>query len=785
MWGRGETRGSWALLVALAACTGPANELSPSPAQPLDGGPATGLEALTGVGTVPYRTLLRATNRFGASVERDPVSVVVGGASSTVSFDGFGFAGVTLDAPGTYEVEPSGGVAGTAHVVASTWPGLGYHPAWLAPIPETTDLLSATDGFVGRAGAELWWTGGATPAHRVFAADEELLGARMVNVDVDGVLDLVTWTSKEVYLLRGRAGGGFAWGTGYLAPGLSVAGADVADLSSDNLPDLAIAWIGSDGGGVLDVWEGDGLFGFAAAEPRAVDGRPVDLQIDDATGEGVPQVTVLLSDNTWSRFIRGAELQYIPLGPYFPVSVVVPPESTLARVGDVNRDEGAEIGVATPFVAGQARSLWLVDVALDGLGCAVGQPGSQCQVQPRQVAPGGAFTYTAGHTADPYRDDLFLLTENRELHAYTRPNNLSPDLAHGVVGTFPAFGPIAAADPNHDGVSDLVIAGPTTWRQWIGQPANLQLWRPRPTDQTFVREGALPWWAPIETDGDPDTLEFAIATSEEGEGTYFRLVQYDLLLGGRAETVSSRPLGSGGPTDLAACGTDVYLVTGGQLVAVDLTDPTRPVVVGPVGNNATRLACGAGPGGSRVAVLEGGTVVLRNQQLAQVSSVPAAGAVDVELLDLGGATLDVRTCDTPGCGVAAWSWGPGQRSVVVGDETSLRVVEGPGSGTVLGGFGRPTAVDLDEDGHEDLVAFSTTGLVTLHRSTGEGVAPAELFHSPLPLIGTVWLFDADFDGWLDPFVVDPNMDLVYTHLPDGGATTTPSDTGLPADTGSP
>ncbi len=61
--------------------------------------------------------------------------------------------------------------------------------------------------------------------------------------------------------------------------------------------------------GLLDVWKGDGLFGFTAAEPRDIETAPTDIAVGDNTGEGMNQITMTHDDGTWSRYIAGNENQ--------------------------------------------------------------------------------------------------------------------------------------------------------------------------------------------------------------------------------------------------------------------------------------------------------------------------------------------------------------------------------------------------------------------------------------------------------------------------------------------
>lgn len=775
--------GGVAPLLALCACEGATRQLVPSPAEQVEGGAATGVEAISGVGLAPYRALVRATNRFGAGVETEPISVIVNGSTVTVGFDGFGFGGVVLDDPGSYSVEPAGGTAVEVSVLQTDWPGLPYPPAWTAPVADADQLVAVTGGVVAMKGSELWWAGPTTGPHRVLRTEDPLVGVAAVQIDVDGVTDLLAWTANEAYLLRGRSGGGFGWGTAFHALGLTLAGADVADLSGDNLPDLAMAWTAGDGSGVLDIWEGDGLMGFVPAEPRDLSSRPTSLQVGDATGEGLPQVTVMLDDGSWNRFVHAADLQYIPIGPFFPSSILAPRDAAFLPMEDMNRDDGDEILLANPRVSGTGRTLWLIDMAIDHNACDDGSATAICTTSFTQLDLPTAAWLSDGDVDGDLLDDLWVLNEDRTLELYKSEPDLGTSLllAHAVVGPVTGPGPIAVSDVDRDGTADLWVAGSSIWRQWLGVLTGdpRTIWAARSPEPEFVREATHPWFARAEFDSDPSTIEFGATTTEDGK-TVFKVLQY-VPGSGRATSLSSREFATGEiPTDLAVCGSVAFLALGGQLYEIDATDPFHPVVSPPVGSGVTRLACGPGPSGSVVATLTNGQVVLRDRNLASVGTSPAANAKDIELVDLGGNTREVRTCATDGCGIAVVHL-DGDPIVVFGDEVTMQLESGGGGSPVLDGAGRPLVGDIDHDGHEDVIGVASSGLITLHRSTGGRLGQAELLNATVPWTGTVLLMDGDDDGWDDLMTVDPAGDLVFYPSVSGPAST-PGDTG---DTGTP
>lgn len=755
-------RGGWpAALAVLAGCTGEGETLAPSPAEIVDGSTVAGFEPLAGAGVGPYRAQLRSLNPWGVPVPAKDVSVVVDGESRLVSLDNLGYGGVAVSGTGAHTVEVDG-VTATVHVFASGWPGVGGSTAFVPPITPGA-VLGVTGGVVGWSGAEVWFVGDDMPAHRVLKADADLLGVRALEVDVDGRTDLVAWTSSQVFVLRGHTGGGFGWGTSFRARGLTVAGVDAGDLTGDRIPDLAIAWVQPDGRGVLDVWEQVGVFRFEAAEPRNMPGKPTSITVADANADGIAQVTALHDDGTWSRYLRGAEKQYIPVGPSLPQALLIPPGAVLERCGDANGDAAAEVVVASPPTPDQPRDFWFLDIDTDPLECEAGLPGAQCLTEYVSVEGLlGGDAVCADANADAV-DELWLWDREAGLRLYA----FDPftDSFRTEVLDFPfGSGPFDASDRDGDRTADPVVATDRAWSQWYGAPPTEAegIWSVRRELSLHVRDDVTTPFARTETDGDPATVEW-VTTTATGTATYLRVVQYVPLAGG-APILGGTELADTAVavTDVAVCGTNAYAVAGGEVVRVDLTDPLAPAVAARSGAAVERVACGSGPAGASVVTVDAaGTAELRNQALAVVATADGTFG-DAAFADLGDGPETIG-CEPVGCRVAAWDSGAGVY-VASGDADTLTLAL-DGVDTPLPGAGEPQVVDLDGDGRPDLAAWDPARRrLTVVRSDGSGITPPVLVNLTGTYTHVAWA-DGDGDGVPDLFGTDPEgEDLVHTVL---------------------
>jgi len=714
--------------------------------------------------------------------------LLLDGAPITVEFDGQGYGAVEVAIPGTVEVTDPEGNAVSVHAVAAEWKGLGLHRAWPSPVGVVEHGAAALTGGVAAIGPAVWWVGDGAPPHVVLRAEDDILGLRRRHVDVDGVPDMVAWTGSTVFVLRGRAGGGMGWGAALVASGYTVGGADVGDLSGDELPDLAVAWVAEDGSGVVDVWVGNGLFGFRAAEPRTVSGRPRALGLADASSDERQQATVVFDSGLWERFLLLEAEHLVPIGPGAPDDTLPTDGPELPPAGDVQGDGGDDIVVLGARQSGQPRPIFVFDVLTDAEACDNGDPEAQCATQFIEIVnEPGAEVAVADANADG-NADLLALEENGLLTAvvYDQASKDAGDAAYSKLTMFaaPEAGPLDPFDADRDGFSDLLILGPTTWWRWygVGHGDLDEFWSPRVSPAVEV-ESELFLFTHVSTD--PAETDFVAVHAEAGRNklSTFRIG----VLGDVAERVSTVDLGPAGaiPTDLAVCGLDAWVAIDGDVLRVPIGP--APSVAGRTGTSATRIDCGSGPSGAAAAFLDSGSIWLVDRDVDLIGTpTPAAGALDVAVGDVGDGP-EVRTCSTPGCSIVFFPYGSaGAAAFAIAESQQTVLADAAGTSPPIGGFGDLSITDLDGDGHVDLAALWGEGNVaTVHRSTGEGVGPAEQWLWEIDVVGPISAADGDGDGSSDLFVLDAAGTLWHTLPPPDPVTGDPKTPAGTEDTGAP
>lgn len=742
----------------------------PSPARFVDGAEIDAFEITPAGGAVPHRALVRALNAFGASVESGPREVLVDGVPTEVPFDSFGYGSVELTRVGESTLELDGEVV-LAQTVESDWPGVAMHPAWSVPLADPEHAGATSDGVVAASGSDVWWAGIGLPPHRVLEADAPIRGLRALHIDADGLLDALVWTPSTAYLLRGRVGGGLAFGAAIVADGLEVGGVDVGDVSGDNLPDVVIAWSTPEGAGILDVLEGDGLFRFEPAITRTIEGDPADVVINDATGEGIDQITVLHDTAAdWSRFILGAERQYIPIGPFLPVgNNVFSAESRMIPSGDLDGDGGDEIALVEPRISGNIREAFFFDLLVDVEGCNAQEVGAQCVVEYLPLDESVAGLFTVGDANADGLDDVWILDEEGLLSGLHWSRTTEKYESASIL-QLPAQGPPALADIDADGSIDLSVATDEAWWLWRGEAIEddeRQIWAPRDLGAVQVREALHGLWGFTEIDGNPDSIEIVGFNLTAGD-TLLRVVAYERG-GGRAALIGELEILADAvePDDLKVCGTQAWFTLRGRVYRVDLSDPGNLSVDMSLGDDIVRVDCGEGPGGSDGVLLEaGGRVRYVTAGGAPVNEQLVPGAEDVAL---GQTSAGPRalTCDAEGCDLIFWPYqASGGGMFVISDPGGVR---GNEDGTLIplgGPHGSLTVADVDLDGNPDLlVTQPAAGSIALHRSSGVSVLPVEIWHAGRILAGSADARDGDGDGWPDLWMVDEDGDLKHTLSP--------------------
>ena len=711
------------ILLTIAACKTPEIPLEPPIGEWVkDADEVVSFVVEPAVGAIPATTTVRAVNKYGAAIPSANETFDVGGNSQTVAFDGLGYGVITKSNPGSAEIN-GGEEKEVIFGFDSAWPGFGMLPASEAPVSGTFQAEAVTTGSVVAAGNEIWWAGPGHGGHRVLRADGKILGLQAGHIDVDGVLDAVAWSDSIVYLLRGRVGGGMAWAGAVTTQSYAVGGAAIGELTGDNLPDLVIGWASLDGTSALDVWNGDGLFGFVPAEPRNLPQIPISVSIGDQTGEGRNQITVLNEDATWTRYIGGSEYKYMPIGPNTPEQIAIVTNSTVDSRGDLNNDGAEEMYFLGPLNPSSTRTVFVVDIL-----------GPKIEFLPLNNL---LAAYITKDDADGNGIvDMFILHESNELHSLSFDETSTNVYDPRRLADMPDHGPITLHDiVDANGVPDLFLAGDPIWWWYEGYNAPndvdvfWQLSEPEFDDVTST-EGPF---AIANLDGNPATTELVVFQPVNGD-TFLKIFQYTQ---GDADAVE---LGSVEVSDLgvdaldiSVCDNVAWVVMAGELVRVNMFTPSAPAVTGTMATLGTRVECGTAPSGAAAALLSDGIIQLLDPFLSEISSLNAAGAKDLAIGDLGNGP-EIRTCSDNECTITAWSYGATDAAFAIGTPDDLSTVGAVGN-SVLTGHGRVSTADIDGDGNEDLVATGADGLIT-HITFPPSFTRTCVWQSTIPIVLT-------------------------------------------------
>jgi hypothetical protein len=704
----------WSTIVGLAGCPQGPEALDPVGTwTPPEAGVST--DALPTSGAVPLSVVVRNLDAWGAAVPGAALDVTVGAASESVALDGAGVGVVSVEDVGWTDVSVGSSTAAVFGVEAAT--DLSAPPSGFAPEP-LIEALPVAGGAIGRSATTLWWLpagGRPVPVLRP-PTPRTLEGFAVGHLDEDGLTDAIAWSADTVVVLRGHSLAGLVKQGSIVAANRVVGAATVADADADDVADLAIAWT-SDQQHELEIWRGDGAWGFSVAEPLKLRRHHHSISVGDNTGEGRAQVTLLDDESLfWTRYVVSTD-SWALTGPTFQDQVAFPPGAT-SFSGDYNGDGAQELFIAAPLGTGE-REVQMFDLT----------PNTDAStVQYVRFTPFAAYLALADSDRDG-RDDVWML--NSELDLFQRKRPADEQLQRRVMSST-EHGPIAVRDLTGDDVPEVLVAGPTRLHWTWGGLA--------------IQDGA-DWWVPsepatsfdvglasapvvTELDGDDTTVDVA-ALTDTAAG--LRAVVFALLPGSIPvfTEVGSHVLAANGSdgVDLAVCGARLYALSTTDLVRVDVSGAnlTRG---GRAAGTGQRVACGAGPGGAVVGVLDAGQVRLYDASLSLLTTVPASGAGDLALVD--GA---LATCEGD-CDVVAWDDGTGE--VAVSAETDGLTI---GSDAPIAHVtGRISVQDVDGDGLDDLLVYGDEA-VSVIRATSAGYGLDRVYHTTLALEGPVFAVD--------------------------------------------
>ena len=631
----------------------------------------------------PNGTRVRAVNAQGVAVNGESIALVdVGELTEEVTLDEYGYGWISLATQGT---EPLGGSDAEVHRTAS-WSGLGLLPAVVASDEVPIAAWGATEGALVASSTRLWWV--ESEAHVILdlPETEEILSVIVADIDHEDALDAVVITNRELVFLRGRPGGGMSGGTTMPGPFEAVT---VGDISQDGTADVMISRAGEETA-TLEIWEGNGGFDFRlAASTDAVSFSS--LTVANLVGTGENHLFAKNDTEVREYTSNGTGLREQEFSTYLEFNG----DDQIENLGDHNGDGGDDLLVRPPLLPDGDRSFQIYYVMSD----------EYIYVEAPEHHSAMADVDANG-TPDlawvDFEGDLTLLLLSCDADGCS----LGKHWAAALRG----WGPIAATDADSDARTDLFQAGADAWAWYPPAAVSLRTW-----------EAEVPEAMGLGVFGEVFAMagdEVAVLASTEA-GPELRIYALESATVPQLELTKAIVLEEGGaPIDAAICDEIAWVLLQGSTHRVNMN-------TGAIRSNdnlsATAIACGEGIEGVAAAVLNGTAIYLLDAQVEVLSDQPALGG------DLAFVNSTVVDCGEESCSLAVWPWSDeGESSLVSITEATTTVTLSTGTRALSGG-GQGFVGDLDADGRPDLITAGD-GLVTVHRTTGEGIAPAEQFH---------------------------------------------------------
>ncbi len=725
------------------------------------------------VGIEEIEVPVRLLNRYDASIQGSDLELSLSGttasaASTTVSLDptGYGTLEVSVEEPEAFTVglDSSGdsvvlGDSVECWAVADALPAWDLRPSWMLPaeLGEVTETEPLLEGVVLATELEVWFLGIEPDAqlHRVLTMPDPILELEAVHIDNDGVTDLLVRSVDELVLLRGRPGGGMAWGAGFAAEGLELVGASVDDVDGDTRNDVGFALQGTEGAWLV-IMGGDGAWGFEEIEELrfALDYAVVDIELSQSDADGQAEVALLKSDSVLMRYYWSADGDaWAETYPSTLETHLASPASFLgaADLNGLGADEPILLSHAS---AGVQQSV--IFYTLDG---------DTIQYQKSYQDP---FWSLADLSADLMPDIVSL--EGGELHIiHFATDEGGADFAYHTIGGVyihtgtdadddPETGPIAAGLLDGDRLPDLTMVTDalhlfpgqeveTAWAaidgrwssydlQLLAEPALADL------DEEPGIEAMAGW---VTSYSVPVLRTWSIDPDPHGELPTLNR-HGEILFEDSAE-----------PLDVAITTERVFGLVdfdGTQLVAMTRDDGETWEELGRVAVDGAALVTGSFADDAVLAVISAeGEVSWRDADMVELGtdSLGAYGCVVAADSD-GDGLHELHTGTDAGCELLAVDLdGDGTDEIASASAEGISV-DWAGVTHSLEGTGRLAARDLDGDGQPELLAASG-GRIWLYRAVGEAFVPGSGLHGAT-VLGSIDLGDVTGDGLDDIITTD-------------------------------
>jgi len=745
-------------LLLLLACTGGDTDPSSSlEAIEADEAVRVALADAAGVGVIEVP--VRLVNRYGASVPGGSVDLALDTLgfslqASTITLDaeGFGLARVVAPQPGAFQITAVGssddaetGARATGIALGADAPTLMLDRVLPRPpsLSEARAMARGTRGLALVDDRSVWWLPSAPGAvgWQVFEADFEILGTRAVEVDADGVRDLVVWGEQAVIVLRGRPAGGYAWGAGWTSPDMQVVGVSVDDLSGDQLADIVVGQT-DDEAARIEMLLGDGVWGFQAVAPLELTSPIMDLVASDEDLDGRPDVTVIDAQSGWLRRYTRTDGRWTGNAPSLLDSFAFPLGSRLLSPADLNGDGIRDvIGISGPSSGVQKAVFYILseDNKYE-------QAYAEIQADVSDVDGDGAA-------------DL-LLMESGLLHRVRYDPVVGGFVIENLSGLADT-GPIASGDIDGDGTADVAVledgiilhigdldeAG--AWS--IGRPSLLEL--ATGLDGHYLLQD-------LNGDGLPDLV--GVISQDGGQALRVWLAGWSSADGPVYTATATLALNASGSVHaLTSCGSDFYVLS--DNAAAGLAQPDKafrirlatdgsyaPVVQNSGSVTGTLLACGYPQTTTEkrfVVATTSGAATIYAYELSVMGEQQLGETQAIALADTDGDGLDeLHSCAATDCElIGADLDADGIDELVQGGPQVL--VEGWNSSYDLGLSGSISVGDLDGDGLFDVLAVNrTTGRISAVPTLTGAMGPASGWYTSEAIDGPVLVTDYDRDG---------------------------------------
>lgn len=682
------------------------------------------------IGPSPLEVEIRALSSTGTPAFGESPEVTVNGAPVEVSLDSHGYGRVELLEPGVSSIV-IGGQTVSGHVTNGVWQSPALAPSVVAPSADIRWTAMLDGGLLAASEFGVWWVDGDS-VYEVFSPGGWLIrGLRAGHIDEDGVLDALVWTDTQLVLLRGRDGGGVSFGAGLESPNHTLTGADIGDVSGDEYPDVVVSWTGADGAWLV-VYEGSGYWEFDQSNPRYLVEASTDLAIGSNTERERLEITVPNQLGSWERFSGFGQGDYLPIGPQ--LDVILHPQSSVHSEEDLNGDGAAEVVFFGPDEEDADREVYILDMTGE---------------TPEYLAISLPITHLDfADITDDGLVDMLMMLRSGNLQAFTHQGET---LAQISLGMFPEAAAMATRLHNEDGIPDIFLASSRAW-SWHWGSMGAEHWEVGHVESYPLGVNSYLGFLGFEQS---PLVEFGRIYAGSNLTT---LTRYSFQPG-----VDSLPSESGWAVlvyeeldyiDGAVCDEVAWVLLDGKLVRTNLQG-SAPLVTASLDVEGTRIACGMGPQNSRVALLQEDQVLFYDNALNPRGSEAAVGAYDLVFGTTGGAAV-VETCEEVGCEIEAWHPnGESEDSIFVigGDSLRLSAEE---LDVDYGVGGSIQLVDVDGDGHEDVLLHQPGGAVGLLRSLS---APLELWTGDTGWLSVPWAADIDGDGSAELWAIDYLNDI--------------------------